>query len=192
MIFAVPFQPFTIDNPSVDKEITEYINRLDNVDSLGNVWGDQLNSTFNVISGPRCETKYVSEFSSLNTIVKAAASDLYEKSTGKPWVKFRVTSSFVNFYSKGHYQSWHHHYDDDISAVYFFQCNKDTGSLIFKNPNPLCDYLDSTMQYRFFEHYALPKHCVIFPSWLAHKVEVNNTNLTRITVALNLKIENGV
>ena len=92
MIFAVPFQPFTIDNPSVDKEITEYINRLDNVDSLGNVWGDQLNSTFNVISGPRCETKYVSEFSSLNTIVKAAASDLYEKSTGKPWVKFRVTS----------------------------------------------------------------------------------------------------
>ena len=191
MIFAVPFQSFTIDNPSIDKEISDYIKGLDNIDSLGNVWGDQLNSTFNVVSGPRCETKYVSEFSSLNTIVKEVATDLYEKATGRPWVKFRITSSFVNFYKKGHYQSWHHHHDDDISAVYFFQCNKETGSLIFKNPNPLSDYLDSTMQHRFFEHYALPKHCVIFPSWLQHRVEVNNTDLTRITVALNLKIENG-
>ena len=181
--FYTPIETSSIPDSDITTEIDEIISNIDDelgIHNLGNVWGDQINSTYGI--------KDSFDSHHLHKRVLSKAKWFYFDHTGND-SDLIITSSFINFYSKGHYQSFHQHYDDMISAVYFHKCPPGSSSLIFKNPNPVVDYYRFTMQDRFWEIPPIENQLVLFPSWLSHKVEINQSVKPRITIAYNFKLK---
>lgn len=111
-----------------------------------------------------------------------------------------ITECWFNINGKNSF-NWPHRHDGYLSAVYYVEADEDTGDLIFCHPSSL---LSMIWQPKWFEK-SLPVNsgkwplkpksnkCYIFPSWLEHYVETNNTNKTRISIALNTTVvEKGI
>lgn len=101
---------------------------------------------------------------------------------------------WIQNYKKGNFHSWHHHgKTNTLSVVYWIQSEKNSSNLIIKNPNPYVPFWKEPQT--IYEHETIysqeyikisPKEggLIIFPSFLYHKVEVNN-NSHRTILALN-------
>jgi hypothetical protein len=101
-------------------------------------------------------------------------------------VSFR--NSWINFYNKGDFQFQHHHAGSAISGIYYYQSNGEDGRVIFENPNPYLDYHMFPAAHGFNKVGIDPKpgKLVLFPSWLRHGVEINNTDNERISISFNI------
>ena len=70
------------------------------------------------------------------------------------------------------------------------------GHIIFKHPAPTMsiewqdDWFNKTSSTTAPSWRLAPKtgRCFIFPSWLEHKVDINKTDKTRISIALNTSV----
>jgi uncharacterized protein (TIGR02466 family) len=105
---------------------------------------------------------------------------------------YKISSSWFNYYNKNDYQEFHIHPLSHFSAVYFFTNPKDSGKLIFKNPNgskmfPLKNLKQNEMSYETCFYSPNERSLVIFQSDLWHMVEKCNNKSPRITGAFNLE-----
>jgi len=99
-----------------------------------------------------------------------------------------LSHSWFNLNKAGHSQEWHAHTDSFISGVYYYQTNGQDGDLMFKNTNqfaqrgffPTGKKVPEKVFYSPVEGMIL-----LFPGWMDHRVQVNKTEDTRITVAFN-------
>lgn len=111
----------------------------------------------------------------------------------------QFTQSWVSIKNPGQYHVRHSHYNSVISGVYYF--NDDNGvnqsDLIFhKNKNPGNEFGTLQVQYNpnastqfSWETFNItPKKglLVMFPSYLDHSVGINNSNISRKSLAFNL------
>lgn len=105
---------------------------------------------------------------------------------------FQIETSWLTLNKKGHYSHLHHHADADISGVYYVQTTGQDGALVFENPNRLIttSYLLNTWQESL---YYLPQQnkLILFPGWLAHRVEKNTTDNERISFSFNIMFKRG-
>ena len=108
---------------------------------------------------------------------------------GFTYSKYKMTSWFSKF-ENGSYAHIHNHGDSDISGVYYYKTNGDDGKFFFESPN---DHLSTS---RIYKHRGVRweyiPHCgkiILFPGWLRHGVETNNTDNTRISISFNIKFE---
>lgn len=113
----------------------------------------------------------------------------YIKSIGA-WepVPVKLIHSWINMTSYGQRQDWHQHQDSSITGTYYFQTNSEDGNFTFETPNPyiqleIFPYGDVVKKYVPIE----PKvgKIILFPGWINHRVEVNNTDSTRISISFN-------
>jgi|TARA_A100001388_G_C28610794_1_gene422733 uncharacterized protein (TIGR02466 family) len=105
----------------------------------------------------------------------------------------KIENSWLTSTNRGEHTTVHNHGGFDISGVYYFQTNKNDGSLYLMNP--ITSLVSS--------HYFAPDECiyyhpevgklVLFPSWIYHGVRPNDTDDTRISLSFNAKIsfQNG-
>jgi len=170
------------------KEI-DFLYKIKNKDSI-------LGRTNNIFSKNNYVLK-LKEFSNLKKFVdkelKYYVHNVMQINEQK--VKPYVTQSWWNFYDKTAYHHKHNHPNSIVSGVYYVQ---GTQCIIFSKPQsngfehdfPTKKWNEINSTIWKFEP-PLGK-IILFPSYLLHQVELNQTDKTRISMAFNSYIEGDI
>ena len=96
----------------------------------------------------------------------------------------------------GSYNKVHSHPHNFLSGAFYLQVPKDSGKLTFHNPHLQSEVLAPPMKTDQSIHLAprvgwqpKVKDLLIFPAWLTHEVEINNSKEDRIMLSFNAKIQ---
>lgn len=184
--FATPIYGCDVSGIELDTIQQEISQAVEQVTSNKSPWGDSVLTTFDFKGVHDIETY---KLNALKDKILWAAND-YANSISYPDPDFTLTESWFNFCEEGGFQYDHTHPGFRVSGVYYYQTSGEDGSIRFPNPN-------SEMQFAGFpsDRIAIdavsysPKvgRILLFPSWLTHRVNVNSTDNTRISIAFNLK-----
>ena len=114
--------------------------------------------------------------------------------------KLEYSALWFNINKKGNYNYSHQHPRCDLSGVLWIKTPPNCGRLIFESSyNYLSNnHLDSlneeykynTKNYTAFNFNPVEGRMLIFPSYLRHSVEVNESDEDRISVSFNIDIVN--
>ena len=107
--------------------------------------------------------------------------------------KVILNNMWVNVNEKNNFNLSHDHPISFFSAVYYVKVPKNSGRIVFENVNPLHAWCVNNNSVEHFNHFTsnvwklTPKEgdLVIFPSWLKHYVEANESDETRISISFN-------
>jgi uncharacterized protein (TIGR02466 family) len=103
-----------------------------------------------------------------------------------------IGNMWANINPKGGYNTSHIHSNSLWSGVYYIKTPNNCGKLGIKDPRaislmtlprynkPLRSY-----QWRQFYYDAMAGRCIMFPAWLEHFVEPNQSNDLRISISFN-------
>jgi len=175
----------------INKEIKDNLNLIQSSDEFSNPegWND------GVITNIKHRYNTIEDYQlrNLKKYIEYHAIKYTNLVNARQPVPIYLTHSWINLTSKNQGQNWHQHDDAVISGVYYYATNECDGDLIFKTPNPF-------VSIEFFptggivnKHYSVkPKKgkIVLFPGWLEHKVEQNQTSSTRISISFNFHRDN--
>ena len=110
-------------------------------------------------------------------------------------------SAWININSPGSYNVKHTHPNSHLSGVMWIKAPKDSGNIVFDNPNGHQTHTEinsynQEFKDQFFVHHAywLPPiegRMIIFPSHLQHGVNENNSNEDRISISFNVTLTNS-
>lgn len=117
-----------------------------------------------------------------------------------PTVKDKPIKSFdiicwVNINGNGSHNVRHHHdpYSGTfLSGVFYIKTPKNSGDIVFYDPRPHIGSAHDTRYFSQLDHcntYCVkpsPNMMLMFPAWLEHSVETNNSNETRISLSFNI------
>ena len=110
--------------------------------------------------------------------------------------KVTITDCWFNINHKNTYNRPHNH-TGYLSLVYYVEAAEDSGHIMFHHPAEQSQagsnlgYFKSNNVPANAGNWSMPpktSRCYIFPSWLVHSVNMNTTNNTRISIALNANI----
>jgi uncharacterized protein (TIGR02466 family) len=107
---------------------------------------------------------------------------------------FFMAHSWINFTDYGQGQASHQHEDSVISGVYYYQTTGNDGDLVLENPNPfiMCELFPFGEKVaNISQHPPSVGKLVLFPGWLRHKVNNNESNDTRISISFNYLYDNS-
>tara|TARA_B100000427_G_C15476068_1_gene580825 strand:+ start:277 stop:867 length:591 start_codon:yes stop_codon:yes gene_type:complete len=107
-------------------------------------------------------------------------------------------NSWVNINGKGCYNKKHTHADGVVllSGAYYVTVPENSGNILFSDPRPTV--VHSFADSRYYNSYQIypiqPKEnmLLLFPCWLEHQVEPNNSNEDRISISFNLMREKDI
>jgi uncharacterized protein (TIGR02466 family) len=95
----------------------------------------------------------------------------------------------VNF--KHDYNVTHNHPGSYISAVYYVRAPENCGEIVFERPDPFLDWIHdfepNDNNVVMAKQQPKDNLLVIFPSYIRHYVEMNNSSGPRISIALNYR-----
>ena len=107
-------------------------------------------------------------------------------------------SAWININSPGSYNVKHTHPNSHLSGVMWIKAPKDSGNIVFDNPNGHQTHTEinsynQEFKDQFFVHHAywlppLEGRMIIFPSHLQHEVEEIKSNEDRISVSFNVTL----
>jgi len=112
-------------------------------------------------------------------------------------IKFKLSPLWINSNKKDCSNAEHTH-DGEFSIVYYIKVPKNSGGIIFRNPNPAFTILHFyELEFKKFNNFnsqrftIIPKNndILIFPSHVAHAVQTNLSKHERISVACNVYID---
>lgn len=98
-----------------------------------------------------------------------------------------ISQSWINVVGRGKSQQRHTHAGHQISGVYYHKTTPEMGGILFYNPNmyaKMCMF--GTEEGIYFD--PTPESVILFPSWLEHATEKNNTDLPRYSIAFNVHL----
>ena len=157
------------------------------------VWNNEIDTTFHKTES--AITKYgMSELNNVLTeltgkMIKAMTSQ-YEKT-----IEYDGTlhNSWFNIGQPGSFQFDHFHHGweghNALSGVYYYKVPKGSGAIMFKSPIEqltLCNKLWDIGIQTYFDLVPSEGSVVIFPSFLKHKVGLNQSNEERISLSFNI------
>jgi len=101
-----------------------------------------------------------------------------------------LDGSWFNFFEKDGFYYDHNHPGVKVAGVYYYRTTNQDGKLRFQNPNP----------YMFFGNWpadGMDEECIyyppiqgrlmLWPAWMVHRVELNHSDQTRISIGINFK-----
>jgi uncharacterized protein (TIGR02466 family) len=105
--------------------------------------------------------------------------------------KLKTANFWVNINGKGHFNLPHSHDGSVLSGVFYL--TNENSSIAFTRQKDVFDYFlqtinsDYSTPLSFFEvkYTPIKNSLLIFPSWLWHSVERNDTDQDRISIAFN-------
>lgn len=106
------------------------------------------------------------------------------------YFKYVINSSWMTCSKIGHHTSLHNHGGSDISGVYYLKKSSDgrDGNIYFRTPIAAsCSsnlYLKERQTYNFEEG-----EIVLFPGFLDHGVQTNETEEDRISLSFNISVQ---
>tara|TARA_Y100001951_G_C11221585_1_gene229100 strand:- start:98 stop:667 length:570 start_codon:yes stop_codon:yes gene_type:complete len=113
-------------------------------------------------------------------------------------INLTYASAWINISNKGHFNKLHSHGNSIISGVFYIKIPKDSGKIVFDNPCPLIEYFYANENVKKFNTYnstewefePIEGEIIMFPSYLKHYVQTNETNKDRISLSFNFKKAN--
>lgn len=133
-------------------------------------------------------------FDNLQKNILSAARGCVDEfgSTLDPW----IDNVWFNINSRGNSNRPHLHAGAFLSGVFWLQAEPGSGNLVFSR-NPHEDYaihahLGNPEMTRLaasgWEYLPKPGMCILFPGWTMHRVDDNETDSERISLAFNIKV----
>jgi uncharacterized protein (TIGR02466 family) len=187
--FATPIYHFDIKDKSfniqLEKDIVRWMNQDQGV-SRTNVKG--WHSTTDMHTKP--------EFTRLVNALHQAQDKIYveEQLDSEPF----LGNMWANINPPGGYNRAHLHPNCTWSGVYYVKTPKNCGVLKIKDPRTGAEMVSPKMKemqnsndklperlWREINYEPLAGRCIMFPSWLIHCVEPNESNDIRISVSFN-------
>lgn len=144
-----------------DKEYSEKKSNMGGWQSRSNLYQDPIFQEFN------------------KAIVGVAKSVLQEYTNNDPYLQ----AMWANINTKGNYNGQHTH-EGELSGVFYCQVPENPGRLVLVNP-AVRSYISVIRSNNFSinpERLAL----IMFPSWLEHYVEPNQSDDPRISISFNI------
>ena len=131
-------------------------------------------------------------------IVETISTYFSENSIYKD-MSIKLSGWWININPPGALNNMHHHAGSDLAGVFWIKTSKDCGNLVFDNPQAfnvmglMKSYSDEYINHynNVTDYYFIPQegNTIIFPSYLRHRVEENQSNTDRISVSFNIVIE---
>lgn len=106
-------------------------------------------------------------------------------------LKIGMLDSWFNITEKNQKHQMHIHPHHTISGVYYHQMKKEMGGIIFRNPNPfVANHLfpEGPTSPNMITFVPEEGTLILFPSWLEHGTEDNQTDEDRISISFNIDI----
>jgi uncharacterized protein (TIGR02466 family) len=124
----------------------------------------------------------------LKSYIKSAMKTYFETCCGID-MDYDIIQSWMTKTRNGEITTVHNHGMFDIAGVYYYQTNKKDGAIKFLNPNP-----GLTASQTFIQDYQIgiePQQglLILFPAWLNHTVEMNNTDSERMSLSFNINVD---
>jgi uncharacterized protein (TIGR02466 family) len=102
---------------------------------------------------------------------------------------YKIINSWINFAEKGVHHAAHTHPGYDIAGVFYCNVSPEMGAITFTNPNPMvynCNFPHGQIDSGSVSMGVSAGDIILFPAWLQHHTEMNNTEDKRISIAFNL------
>tara|TARA_B100001778_G_scaffold295638_1_gene268004 strand:+ start:56 stop:724 length:669 start_codon:yes stop_codon:yes gene_type:complete len=106
--------------------------------------------------------------------------------------------AWININPPGAYNVKHSHAGNDLSGVLWIKCSENCGNIEFDNPSAFQTYReidsyadDFKERNNIYPAYYFPPtegRTLVFPSYLQHKVEENQSDEDRISVSFNIRL----
>ena len=124
--------------------------------------------------------------------------NLYKKEVMCCDQEMNITNSWVNFLKPGKRHSMHYHSNSMLSGVYFINVNNETPNLQLEHPNPKLWPLSWERKESKYENnlgeliIAEKNMLVLFPSTLMHRVDLNTSSITRVSLSFNTFLKGDI
>ena len=134
------------------------------------------------------------EFEGLNRILLEAGKEIVEFLNLKDNPMF-VSGCWANFGQPNTSHHEHSHPNNFLSAVYYLRTPKGGNSISFSDPRSQAHILAPPVKQPHSNNAShvtvevAEGRLIVFPAWLRHYVDVNNSKETRISVAINLMFQ---
>jgi len=137
------------------------------------------------------------EINNLVGIINSQLHDLRNELGIKDEFNFRINNLWININSKLSFNRPHIHPESAMSGVYYVAVPKNSGNIVFNHPSKTQQYhihpdaVKETNGINSSTWHLTPDAglLILFPSWLEHYVEPNNSDDERISIAFNAYIE---
>jgi uncharacterized protein (TIGR02466 family) len=104
-----------------------------------------------------------------------------------------ISNLWFNVNQTGAYNTSHIHTDSFLSGVFYVQAPDECGDIVFER-QPQDQYIlgshirQSTIMSSAAQWKFTPKHnmLMVFPAWLPHHVEINNSLTKRVSISFNI------
>ena len=103
-----------------------------------------------------------------------------------------ISNMWLNINSPKSYNSPHDHPFSFLSSCFYISTPEKSGKIVFYNRNPIENFIpqESFTEYGWYNspEWTLPakeNYFYIFPSWLQHSVQQNNSSEDRISISIN-------
>ncbi len=106
----------------------------------------------------------------------------------------RITNMWAIINRNGAANSRHHHGNSAISAAYYVRAPENCGNIVFYDPRPAPIYFhpnaknSNSLNCQVNNIKPLEGLLVLFPSYLDHSVDANETNDERIVISFNISL----
>lgn len=173
-----------IDNKQIKKYIVKFSYK--NKGRVLSNYGGWQSDDFYLNSNQNAELNNLSNV--INNKLKECANTLKLKSNKN----ISVDNLWININHKEDSNLLHTHPGSFLSGVYYVSTPENCGRIVFQHPSELIDFwwqsfteCNSDITYSNVNFEAKEGRLLIFPSWLKHYVQNNNSNKPRISIAFN-------
>jgi len=202
-LFPTKIYPSSHQNPDIVREIDETINYLEETgdwqhssylspyamqETLHGTHSKQhLLQLFKKHPMPLLESflgDAINEYVSNSKLPVPDSASAYIEPIKGSWT---ISQSWINVCPKDKAQVRHTHAGHQVSGVYYHRTVPEQGGILFYNPNPyskMCMF--GTEEGIYFD--PTPQSVILFPSWLEHSTEKNNTDINRYSIAFNVHL----
>ena len=109
--------------------------------------------------------------------------------------------AWININQKGNYNEKHFHPISDLSGVLWVKTPKNCGNIVFDSPvgfqthQEIVSYNDDFINKFNYDHTyyfnAVKGRIIVFPAYLQHLVELNQSDEDRISISFNIRLKDG-
>ena len=191
LFFSTPVWASKIDNyKKVNENLLDYIYNLQKRDPEG-IIKSNFNGWHSKDFDLSDETpkKFVQTIkSNINNVLNDMSWDLNKQDVN-------INSLWAIINEKGAFNQRHHHGNSDLSAAYYVSADKDCGDIVFYDPRPAPVYKHPIAKSPNILNASVNSIqpdgglLVIFPSYLEHSVNSNNSSNKRIVISFNINLE---
>lgn len=125
--------------------------------------------------------------------IKERLDELYFYFEFKDELSLKLDNSWININKKHNFNAIHDHSHSLFSGVYYVKAEENVGDIVFFNPSSAHSMCIESATIKTYNAFNSSNHCVtprtgmllLFPSWMKHFTNPNQTDKDRISISFN-------